>query len=1033
MVQHALMGMGMSNRTAYSSVYMMQALPAIPMAMAANRYEQEVTGNLPQDVWGMSAERTGIQAAGGIIGGAAGLILSGGNPVGMMAGAAAGTGVASMATMGLETDMQAAVAARRMDAFLATRRLYGNIIDSPVSSLSNQMMQGGAQAATMGMSASTISAIMAGQVTQATGPEAYAAMFTDLVSGRGLPDPRTSSITPGAHPMDKFDQPSLWNAAEAIFKDPLSRGSENVVASISRGTNVNVSGSLTLGNAASLVDVLGRRAKGMIDENRQQKEFDDSGGWYGSSVRGGGFVYNTQAEIDRVLSQQEDARAAMQAGLSIESSGARYGLGVQSIGARAQIEMFQGGSTSDVREILKQQVEIAKEQLRTNQASLSAIKDIKSPAYAQAKLAVEQAELGIYQAQAAGAAAYPIDVAREQTGITSATLGLQRKIISGQVVGQADYGALQGAMNAQLATKKAQLAAMNESPEKEAMKQEVANLEFQASIGLQQQENERIWAQKQGQMQSSVLAMQETYVKPSLMGSYTERTAATFDMQTQANEAHIAFLNDQLKNDHTLDAIAKQAINNQIESLKIQDERLAIQKRLALVEAGAEASYAHYERSTYGAQIALTTGIGGIAAYGQLAIEHTAAAGDVRVAEKAFQQIVNLGYSQDTPEYADAARKVQQAKMAERSSFYGQFQTPTSASTGIAAAGAGIAGLEYQFGSGANPYEAQLASYQAMRGEVSQQRQVLAIAQGTGDTKAIAVAQQNLADKIGQLTQSMDALAHPYMPISEQVGRSTVGAKLAISQMTFAGESNVRGDLESQMGYAKADIQRLIARRSDLQAQGALTPAIDASIQEQINDKAVESAQSQQRLENGWLDRLISTAYNAPSNGMLATSAFTRRESAMFAGVYNMSFGGTQQQMQYAGNGYNRILQNMGDTESILGGGQPSSFYDAMFGRGSDGMTHTDPKSRLMAARQGSQAGASHVSLTQHLTVNVKVDKDGKGSVTKTTRTSNVGDDNGFYDSKMDQAQQYVSGTSNVFTAGGFYSGSQPTVAKKTQ
>ena len=319
-----------------------------------------------------------------------------------------------------------------------------------------------------------------------------------------------------------------------------------------------------------------------------------------------------------------------------------------------------------------------------------------------------------------------------------------------------------------------------------------------------------------------------------------------------------------------------------------------------------------------------------------------------------------------------------------------------------------MANIEYRYGSGKDPYKSQVASATALKGEVSEQQQVLQAAMQSGDPEAIARAQESLQSKMGQYAQALDEAAHPVMPISERVGRSTVSAKLAISQLTFASEQNVRGALSEQMGYSKAEIERLLSRRDDLASKGMLTPGISADIQEQINAAAVQAAQTQHQLEAGWLDRLVSQAFNTPSNGILSMSAFTRREAAMFGGIYHMSFGGTKDQMDYARNGYDRVLQDMGGTEAILGGGKPSSAYDAMFGRagvllprGADGSLASDGKVLANPSR-----GA--VSLNANLSVTVNVNMPGQGTVAKQNEKFRLGDQQS---SKVVTVQPSVPGT----------------------
>ncbi|GIV22149.1 MAG: hypothetical protein KatS3mg023_3900 [Armatimonadota bacterium] len=133
------------------------------------------------------------------------------------------------------------------------------------------------------------------------------------------------------------------------------------------------------------------------------------------------------------------------------------------------------------------------------------------------------------------------------------------------------------------------------------------------------------------------------------------------------------------------------------------------------------------------------------------------------------------------------------------------------------------------------------------------------------------------------------------VPMSAQMREqfSNVQTALGIARTTFAGYADIRGLLSAEMQL----VQRRIAEIQSMPP--AETPAVQAARTEEINRLLMQAAGVQMQLEEGWLDRLISTTWNAPGSFNMVASGFTRREASLFYGVLNRAFGGSASMSDY--------------------------------------------------------------------------------------------------------------------------------------
>lgn len=461
-------------------------------------------------------------------------------------------------------------------------------------------------------------------------------------------------------------------------------------------------------------------------------------------------------------------------------------------------------------------------------------------------------------------------------------------------------------------------------------------MRFQANIGAEREINNMYFGQQRAFAQRDSAAFAEGKSGSLIYGSFTERTEAEADVQLKSIQSRKSVLEEELRIRKDLTAEEKALLQAQISSLNLEEKRVGAAKELNMSKAAFTASVSRSERERFDPQMALMGGAGGLEAFRELSKITETFKHDITAAQKHLD-FVKGKYGEDTPEYREAYQQLMSAKRTERESFYSQFAPPLGAETRTSLAYGELAKVNYQV-FGTDPFSRQMKSSEQLEKEMQDQRSVLQKAQQSGDREAIARASSAYNEKASAYGRSLMEMAIPVTPLEDVVGRSTAITKLQISQLTYAGEQNVRGAYEEQLMYSRKEIERLQGRRSALQEAGKLTPGADAQISLAINSATVQAAQAQHQLENGWLDRLISQAYNTPSNGMLSMSAFTRRESAMFGDIYHMAFGGRKDQMDKARQGYSRVLQDMGGVESILSGGKTSSAFNSMFGRSPDAM-----------------------------------------------------------------------------------------------
>lgn len=154
---------------------------------------------------------------------------------------------------------------------------------------------------------------------------------------------------------------------------------------------------------------------------------------------------------------------------------------------------------------------------------------------------------------------------------------------------------------------------------------------------------------------------------------------------------------------------------------------------------------------------------------------------------------------------------------------------------------------------------------------------------------------------------------------------ATLGAAYAISQMGYGTFGDVRGNLQDQMKVVAGQIGEIDQREASLKSQGIpVTAQMRANLQIQRAGLVTQYAGLMNAYDEGWDQRIISEAYNMPTNGRLFMSRFTHREAAM-SGLNHRAFGGSLQQTEQMRMAYPRMV-------NMLNSGSPAGFTDRAMG-----------------------------------------------------------------------------------------------------
>lgn len=150
-----------------------------------------------------------------------------------------------------------------------------------------------------------------------------------------------------------------------------------------------------------------------------------------------------------------------------------------------------------------------------------------------------------------------------------------------------------------------------------------------------------------------------------------------------------------------------------------------------------------------------------------------------------------------------------------------------------------------------------------------------------------------------KMYQQQGEAGAPPMSAEQRIDMSNLQTQYNIATTTFASYADMRGLLQGQMGLIGNRVTDLNRNRSALKAKGEWTPESEARYTEERNSWVQQAAGTQQKLEEGWLDRLVSRTWNEPGNFNIIASQFTKREASLFAGIQTRAFGGNANQSDY--------------------------------------------------------------------------------------------------------------------------------------
>lgn len=157
--------------------------------------------------------------------------------------------------------------------------------------------------------------------------------------------------------------------------------------------------------------------------------------------------------------------------------------------------------------------------------------------------------------------------------------------------------------------------------------------------------------------------------------------------------------------------------------------------------------------------------------------------------------------------------------------------------------------------------------------------------------------------RINELEQQLLSLQASVAVIPEtptrQAERTLQSAMLQIMRTTFAGWGDIRGALQQMMQLGIGRVAELRENFLNMPEEVRANPEAQLRYIQAISSELTQLAALQQQLEQGWLDRLISSVFNAGGNFDLVARQFTMREASLFYNIYPAAFGGTLEQTRY--------------------------------------------------------------------------------------------------------------------------------------
>jgi len=258
---------------------------------------------------------------------------------------------------------------------------------------------------------------------------------------------------------------------------------------------------------------------------------------------------------------------------------------------------------------------------------------------------------------------------------------------------------------------------------------------------------------------------------------------------------------------------------------------------------------------------------------------------------------------------AQAQAQVQMLPFQQIEARYGLAMRAPSAIAGGLGMAAGIAAIAGGTGAAAPMLIGAATSMQNVAAIASAKAEEIARTPGAGPA-LIAEAWQGAQAAAAQAAQSWLSTADYTQPpaLRETMAQARFAENVLTS--TFGARGSVRAMARQRQDAAREMIANLTRYRDTMlpHIPTNLRGAWLHQINEQIRANASEWVAAQQELEQGWLERVISTQWNAPENASLVLNEFSYAGAVMRGGIAARHLGATSQQLDY----YRR---------------QPSTFY----------------------------------------------------------------------------------------------------------
>jgi hypothetical protein len=141
------------------------------------------------------------------------------------------------------------------------------------------------------------------------------------------------------------------------------------------------------------------------------------------------------------------------------------------------------------------------------------------------------------------------------------------------------------------------------------------------------------------------------------------------------------------------------------------------------------------------------------------------------------------------------------------------------------------------------------------------------------------------------LEQTRGGIAGTPMPYEFRMAQRGTEFAFNVMSRTYLPWGNQRGALVGLMGYAGQELQTINDLERKAHQSGEWQPWMEEAFQQRRIDVGNRMVGYQQQYESGFMDRLISSTYNAPQSMAFVASRFTQMEAAPFMQMMGPAWG----------------------------------------------------------------------------------------------------------------------------------------------